>query len=56
MARAVLISLVWFVVIAVLAAGPAMYRHEFNEWFAGWLVIDAVSSVLLAGAIRLGAT
>ena len=56
MHRAALIGLTWFVVIAVLTAGTAMYRHEFNGWFAGWLAIDALSSLLLAGAIRLGAT
>jgi len=31
MARAILIGLVWFVVIAFLAAGPAMYRKRVQR-------------------------
>jgi hypothetical protein len=52
MNRAVLIGLVWFVAIAILTGGVALFRSELSPWFVGFLAIDAVSAVLLIEAVR----
>jgi hypothetical protein len=48
------IGILWFAVIAVVTGGVALFRHELNGWFFGWLVIDAASAFMLAASIRIG--
>jgi hypothetical protein len=48
----ILIGLVWFLLFAILPAVAAGSAH-LNYWFIGWLVIDAVSSFVIARAVVL---
>jgi len=49
------IGLVWFLVIVVVPGGVAAFRHELNSWFDGWIIISALSAVLLVSSIRMWA-
>ena len=53
MNSAFLIGLVWFVVFAAAPGAAAALGHNLNPWFIGWLAIDAMSALLVAGSIRL---
>jgi hypothetical protein len=53
MNSAVLIGLVWFLVFAAATAAAAVLGHNLNAWYIGWLAIDAMSALLVAGAVRL---
>ena len=54
MNSAFLTGLVWFVVFAAATAAAAALGHNLNPWYIGWLAIDAMSALLIAGAVRLG--
>ena len=53
MNSAFLIGLVWFLVFAAATAIAAVLGHNLNAWYIGWLVIDAMSALLVAGSFRL---
>ncbi len=52
MKNPILIGLIWFLLFAILPAVAAGSAH-LNYWFIGWLVIDAVSSFVVARAVEL---
>ena len=54
MNSAFLIGLVWFVVFAAATGAAAALGHNLNPWYIGWLAIDAMSALLVAGSFRLG--
>ena len=54
MNSAFLIGLVWFLVFAAAPGTAAVLGHNLNAWYIGWLVIDAMSALLVAGSFRLG--
>ena len=54
MNSAFLIGLVWFVVFGAVPGIAAALGHNLNAWYIGWLAIDAMSALLVAGSIRLG--
>jgi hypothetical protein len=56
MNSALLIGLVWFLVFAAAPGTAAVLGHNLNAWYIGWLVIDAMSALLVAGSFRLGKT
>ena len=54
MNSALLVGLVWFVVFAAAPGAAAALGHNLNAWYIGWLVITAMSALLVAGSFRLG--
>jgi hypothetical protein len=46
------IGLIWFAVIAVVTGVTTWAANQMNVWFVGFLVIDAVSAVLLVWTVR----
>jgi hypothetical protein len=53
MNSALLIGLVWFLVFAAATGAAAALGHNLNAWYIGWLAIDAMSALLVAGSVRL---